>query len=156
MGRLIDTEKNKFKVVCGALVVDGDSFVIVQEAKEHCYGQWNIPAGHSHTDENLFESAIREVKEETNLDIKLDGLLGIYQHKTATGYNVIKIVFKASKSSGELKFPKAEILDVKWVTFEDFMSIPIEALRTEELRTMVTDYKTRGVYYLEFIKTLGL
>jgi len=145
-------EHNDIKVICGALVVDGDSLVIVQEAKEHCRGKWNLPAGHAHSNEDLLTAAVREVKEETNLDIKLDGLVGIYQHLSSSGVNYVKFIFKGTPISGNLKFPENEILDAKWITFDEFLSMPLTELRIEELRTMVMDYMNRGVWDLGIIR----
>lgn len=156
MSKLMKSENKVIKIVCGALIVEGESFVIVQEAKEHCRGKWSLPTGHAEADENLFTTAIREVKEETNLDIILDGLVGVYQLRSVTGANVIKVIFKGSKTSGQLKFPENEILNAKWITFDDFMSLPITELRTEVLRNIINDYKNRGVYNLDVIRAFGL
>ena len=146
----------KVKVICGALVADGNSFLAVQEAKEYVKGKWNIPAGHAELDEDLFESAVREVKEETNLDIKLKGLLGIYQHRSVTGNNIVKVIFLATARNNKLKFPKKEIMNVKWMTFDEFKLLPSTKIRTQDLRTMIDDYHNRGSFDLNLIKTLGI
>lgn len=44
-------------------------------------GMWNIPGGYVNRGEKVEEAAIREIKEETNLDIELDGLVGVYSEK---------------------------------------------------------------------------
>lgn len=145
----------KVKVICGALVVDGNSFLAVQEAKEYCKGKWNIPAGHAEIDEDLFTSTIREVKEETNIDIDLTGLLGIYQHKSSTGNNIVKVVFIAIAKNHDIMFPENEILNAKWMEFDEFRSLPSIKIRTGDLRTMISDYQSREPFTLKAIKTLG-
>jgi len=37
-----------------------------------------IPMGHVHANENAVNTVSREVREETGLDIEIDGLLGVY------------------------------------------------------------------------------
>ena len=64
----------KIKVICGALVIKNDKFAIVQEAQSLIRGLWNIPAGHLDENENIYSGTMREVKEETGLDIQLEGL----------------------------------------------------------------------------------
>ena len=143
-------------VVCGALVVDGDSFIVIQEAEKSVRGKWNIPGGHAEPDEDLFTSAIREVKEETNLDIKLEGLLGIYQHKSPNGNNVVKVVFTASAITFDLSFPEDEIMNAKWIEFDDFLKLSQDQIRTADLKNMIDDYRSWGANELDLIKVLDL
>src|SRR6266480_299565 len=44
-------------------------------------GLWSFVSGYVDRGEKVEEAAIREVKEETNLDVRLDNLLGIYSQK---------------------------------------------------------------------------
>lgn len=53
---------------------------MVREKKEQCYGKWNIPSGHLEDDEFITSAAVREVKEEPNLDVELMSLLVIYNN----------------------------------------------------------------------------
>ncbi len=137
------------KVVCGALVVKGGKLVLVQE-KGVDYGKWNFPAGHLDENESIFEATVREVKEETNLDVKLDGFLGVYQ--SINKNNVVKMYFKASVISGTLKHQQEELLDAKWFTFEEFDKIADKDLRTLELRTAVKEYKNGKIKPLDTVK----
>ena len=59
------------KVIVGGILKKGDTLLLVQEAKERCYGQWNFPAGHLEDGETIFEGAIREILEETGCKVKL-------------------------------------------------------------------------------------
>lgn len=80
------------KVVCGAIILKENKLVLVKEAQPHVYGKWSYPVGHLELDEDILSATIREVKEETNLDIQLDGLIGVYEHNR-NGNNAIKFVF---------------------------------------------------------------
>ncbi|MFA6391309.1 MAG: NUDIX domain-containing protein [Patescibacteria group bacterium] len=134
----------KIKVICGAVVVKDNKFVIVQEAQGLVRGLWNIPAGHLDDEEDLKSAAVREVKEETGLDVKLEGLIGIYQHKSLHGNNVVGFYFKASVLGGELLINPVEILDSKWVTFEEFLNYPENIVRALLLKTVIKDYLDHG------------
>ena len=65
------------KVVVGGIVEKDGKVLLVQEAKERCYGKWNIPAGGLEINESLVEGAIREIKEETGCDVEITGLLSL-------------------------------------------------------------------------------
>ncbi len=55
-----------------------DEKVQVLLQKRSDVGLWGIPSGHIEVGETVSEAAIREVKEETNLDIKIKKLIGVY------------------------------------------------------------------------------
>ena len=129
---------------------------MVKEAQEHVYGKWNLPGGHLDLDENLLDAMVREAKEETNLDVKLEGLIGIYQHKNKKGNNVVKFIFMASVVNGQLKYRVGELLDAKWFSFDEFNELSDEELRTTEWRKVVKDYRNRGIKPLDLIRITGL
>lgn len=137
-------------VVCGALVFKDNEFVLVKEAQQHVYGKWNYPAGHLELGEDILTGAIREVKEETNLDIKLERLIGVYEHNR-NGNNIIKFIFKASVISGILEYQKDELLDAKWFSFEEFSKLKDNEIRTLDIRKTVSDCKNGKSIALETI-----
>lgn len=78
-------------------------------------------------DETYHEGAIREVKEETGLDINLDYLIGIYHHKnckwtSGDEAHVICACFKASIVSGELR-KDHESLELRFFSKEELPEI---------------------------------
>lgn len=65
-------------VVAGLLpVVDGRIWML-RRAIEPRYGFWTFPAGYMELGETVEEAALRETREELNLDVELDRLLGVY------------------------------------------------------------------------------
>ena len=58
------------KVIVGGIIEKNGKYLLVQEAKKKCYKKWNFPAGHLDFNASLEQGAIREIKEETNLDVK--------------------------------------------------------------------------------------
>lgn len=66
------------KPCAGALIVRNGKVLLVRRAIEPFRGYWDIPGGFCEVDEHPTETAIREVKEETGLEIELTGLLGLW------------------------------------------------------------------------------
>lgn len=59
----------KKEISCGACVYDNEGRVLIIK---HVLGHTDIPKGHIEKGETKEETAIREIKEETGIDIELD------------------------------------------------------------------------------------
>lgn len=107
-------------VVVACLVHHDDKYLLVQEAQEKAYGLWNLPAGHVDKDEELEPAAIREAKEETGLDVVLDGEIALYHESAAKS---IKHVYAAHVVGGDETPQPGEILQVAWLTYDEVAAL---------------------------------
>ena len=110
----------KVGVVAGCLIEKDGKYLLVQEKQPKAYGLWNLPAGHVDKGETLEIAAIREVKEETGYDVNLLEEIALY-HEFAQ--QTIKHIYSATIISGELAPQEDEILDVKWLTFDEISAL---------------------------------
>ena len=62
-------------------------------------GKWSFPAGFVDRGERVEDAALREVREETGLDIRLDALIGLY---SATGQTTVLVAYAGSINGGTL------------------------------------------------------
>jgi 8-oxo-dGTP diphosphatase len=62
------------------LIPHAGGIVLVKRRYDPCIGLWALPGGFVDAEETVEEAAVREVKEETNLDVELEGLLGVYSY----------------------------------------------------------------------------
>lgn len=108
-------------IVGGVLKKDG-KYLLVQEAQEKCRGKWNIPAGHLDPNETIYEGAKREVREECGFDVTLTGIAHIVNQVSADD-TLIGIIFSTEIIGGEIKFDKNEILDVKWFSYDEILTM---------------------------------
>lgn len=93
--------------------------VLVQKRVKYWTGV-TFPGGHIEKGESFTQSAVREVKEETGLDIKNPKLCGTVHwcHKD-TDERYIVLLYKATEFSGEL-VDKTDEGEVFWINKEDF------------------------------------
>lgn len=118
-------------IVSQVYVKKDNKILMVQENKESKKGKWNMPAGKLEDNESIIDAAIREIKEETNINIKLTGLIAIQQNITSIGQLII-LYFKGEYLSGEIKYDEKEIADVKWMTIEEIQKLDKSIIRGGE------------------------
>lgn len=75
------------------LVRRGDEFLLVEE-RDHG-GGWYLPAGRVEPGESLLEAALREVREETDLDVVLDGVYRFEHTVLESGGARVRVLFSA-------------------------------------------------------------
>ena len=66
------------KPCAGALILRNGKVLLVRRSIEPFRGYWDIPGGFCEVDEHPAQTTIREVREETGLEIELTGLLGLW------------------------------------------------------------------------------
>ena len=73
------------KVAVGTIIGMPDGrIVLVRRAIEPGHGLWVFPGGYVDRGEDVRLAAVREAREEAGIDIRLDGLVGIYSYPGST------------------------------------------------------------------------
>ena len=101
---------------CGCIIIEKDKVLLIQQTKGH----WGFPKGHMEDGETEVETSIREVKEETNLDVEInENKRYTMEYVTEKGTYKQVVLFIAKKTSENEKYQESEIKSMKWMTFED-------------------------------------
>ena len=109
---------------CGAIVYKKEEnklmFLLVLQNNGH----HSFPKGHMEKGESELQTTIREIKEETNLDVDVD--LGFRKQITylIESKNVMKdtVYFVATPITFDLKNQEGEILSCKWLNYEETLN----------------------------------
>ena len=112
----LEVEMKKEKS-CGAIIEYNGKILLIQQQKS---GNFGFPKGHVLPDESEIETAIREVKEETNVDIEIDSEKR-YSLSYIQNENIDKeVVYFLAKPKGnfEIKKQETEISNIYWVDKE--------------------------------------
>jgi ADP-ribose pyrophosphatase YjhB (NUDIX family) len=86
-------------VVAGTLFTLNDGIVLLKRGVEPALGKWVFPGGYVDRGESVRDAAIRETKEECQLDVELGPLLNVYSYPRSP--NVI-VVYTAEVIGGTL------------------------------------------------------
>ena len=99
---------------CGAIIINDGKVLLIHQTND----VWGFPKGHVEDGETEVETAIREVKEETNLDIEIDKNKR-YEISYLVKENIPKtVIYFIAKTVGNINIVKqdSELLDAY---FED-------------------------------------
>ena len=116
---------------------------MVQENKEGIKGKWDMPAGKLEDNESIIEAAIRETKEETNIDIDIKGIIAIQENVSSIGQLLI-LYFLGEYIDGEIKFDNKEISNVQWMTEEEIRNLDKKQIRGGETIDSILDYVNKN------------
>jgi ADP-ribose pyrophosphatase YjhB (NUDIX family) len=86
------------KLAVGTIITDEQNrVVLVKRAIEPGYGKWVFPGGYVDRGEEVRAAAVREAREETGLEVRLDRLINVYSY---AGRVPVIVVYSATVMSG--------------------------------------------------------
>jgi 8-oxo-dGTP diphosphatase len=121
------------KVVAGAIFTVDGGLALLRRGIEPAMGKWVFPGGYVDRGESVEEAAVRETKEESDLDIRLSSLLGVYSYP---GKRDVIVVYAATVVGGELN---AQDESVEARTFS-LSNLPWEELAFPSTQEALRDY----------------
>ena len=106
---------------CGCIILKSDKVLLIETKDDDGKLFWSFPKGHQEDGETDIETAIRETKEETNLDVKIIDDEPIKTGHLVHGGTVYKeiLLFVAEPLNGETKKQEDEIERVEWVKINE-------------------------------------
>ena len=100
----------------GGVVIEKDNRILLVRRKYHPFkGDWSLPAGFMEYDESPENCAVRETKEEVNLDIRIKRLFNVYSGSDDPRTNAVLIVYLVEVLGGKLK-PGDDALEAQFFT----------------------------------------
>ena len=123
------------KVAAGAIVSIEGKAIILRRAHNPGKGLWTFPGGFVDRGEAVGDAAIREVREEAGVIVRLGPLLGVYSF---TGMPTVVIVYLAELVEGTPR-AAAESTEIRLVGPDE---IPFEELAFDTTRAALRDWRT--------------
>ena len=117
-------ERTERVILTNLCMIRSGSKVLVEEKVGKGAGGIFFPGGHVEEHEPVTDSVIREMKEETGLDIERPCLCGIKEWINEDGSRYVVFLFTADRFTGELAssaegrvfwLERAKVLDTHWI-----------------------------------------
>ena len=102
--------------VVAAIIYDNEKFLITKRKHELFNGLWEFPGGKVEINESNEQALIREIKEELNIDIKVNNFFMTVEYQYPEFY-LIMDVYECIKTRGEINLDVHS--DLKWITYKD-------------------------------------
>ena len=101
---------------CGCIIIKNGKVLLIQQTEGH----WGFPKGHMELGETEIETAKREVKEETNIDVEINkDKRYVLEYTTDKGIFKEVVLFIAKKINGDERYQVSEIKTMEWLTYKD-------------------------------------
>lgn len=106
----------------GGCIFNDKGEVLLQKRSD--FDAWGFPGGAIELGETPQMAAIREIKEETGLDVEVVGLIGVYteldmEYPNGDRAQSICIVYKLSVIGGEMISNNQETKELKWFSLKN-------------------------------------
>lgn len=115
----------------GAIVLDRGELLLVKRDREPARGEWSLPGGRVDWGESLREAVVREVREETAIDIEVEALAGIAERIVPDDagevlWHFVILDFWAKPRSHELRAGD-DVSEARWVRVEELAEMRLVA-----------------------------
>jgi 8-oxo-dGTP diphosphatase len=102
----------------GAVIIDGDKVLLIRRGNPPLQGEWSLPGGALELGETLEQGIVREVKEETGLEVKPLSVVEVFDriHREAerVRYHFVLVDFLCRVNGGSLCCA-TDADDARWI-----------------------------------------
>jgi ADP-ribose pyrophosphatase YjhB (NUDIX family) len=141
---------NSIRPATAVALFDSDGNILLLRRKDN--DKWTMPGGTLDYGESLTDCAVREVREETGLRIRITGLIGTYTdphiliaYSDGEVRQEFTLVYAAEIESGELKIDD-ESKEAAWVLLSSAVELPLAESQRRRLLDVVEHQKDRRTF----------
>lgn len=108
----------------GAVCVRDGRLLLIRRGRGVAQGAWSLPGGRVEHGEALHDAVLRELREETGLRGRVDGLCGIAERVFGEHHFVI-IDYWVTVAQGKQPMAADDAVDVRWATRADLAGLEL-------------------------------
>jgi len=128
-----------------AIVLDDDRVLLVRRGREPAKGRWSLPGGVIELGERSAEAVVREVREETGVEVEPIRVVAIYDpivrdEEGKVRFHYILLEYLCRPIRGEPK-PSSDVLDARWFHLRELAYIDISPGTRRLIEKVAQTYK---------------
>ena len=126
------------KFVVGAIITNqkGEILLVKRKQDDFLGGFFEIPGGNAEKGEGIYNTLVREIKEETNLDLKrIDKYINYFNYTSKSGKKCRQFNFKVEVEGDDIKLTEHDTY--KWIGLNEIE----EQYVTPEMRECLVIYR---------------
>ncbi len=133
------------RVPCVGAVIKDDAgrMLLIRRGHEPGKGLWSVPGGRIEPGETDQQAVVREVREETGLDVQCGHLLGAVERPGLAGSVVDIRDYRAFVTGGEVAAGD-DAADARWVTPAEMADLDASGMLTGDLLTALRSWGAVG------------
>lgn len=117
-------ERNIVRVGSAAIIENSEGKFLIGKRKTFPKDMWVFPGGGMNFGETSKQAAIREVKEETGLQIELNELIKVEELLVPETKIHRVIFFYRAKIIGGSESPSSDLIELRWLLPEEIAKLP--------------------------------
>jgi mutator protein MutT len=130
----------ELRIPCvGAILTDGELILLIRRGHEPEAGRWSVPGGKVEAGETDQQALVREVREETGLEVTAGPLVGAVD-RASPGGRVLAIRDYAASITGGTLAAGDDADDARWFSMRELHSLPLST----GLREALNDWGVAG------------
>ncbi|BDC18968.1 NUDIX hydrolase [Acidianus sp. HS-5] len=119
-------------IAVGGVILSDKKVLLVQRSKPPNKGAWAIPGGKVEYGETLKEALRREMKEELDVDVNPEDLIGVIEI-IKEGFHYVILDFLCEIKHGKIK-AGSDALDAKFFSLEEMSKIAVSPTTIEMMK----------------------
>ena len=140
----------------GGVIIENGRALLIRRGSEPLKGQWSIPGGTLELGESLHEGVVRELREETGLDVRVLELIEVFdrifpeneaptrERPVKPRYHFVIVDYLCEKIGGEAR-AGSDVTDVTFVREDELQKYGLTATATRVLkRAFMMDREKRA------------
>lgn len=108
----------------GAVVVHDDDILMIRRGRGPATGLWSVPGGRVERGERLAEAVVREVAEETGIDVVCGEFLGFVE-RIGPDYHYVILDFRAQPTTYRAPVAGDDAADAAWIALSALAGVPL-------------------------------
>jgi 8-oxo-dGTP diphosphatase len=114
----------KPELCVGAVVIDNERLLVVQRGTEPGRGLWSIPGGRVEAGETMAAAVVREVAEETSLQVITTSMVG-WVERISPGFHFVIVDFAATLCGPNVPVAGDDADDVRWASLRELEGLSL-------------------------------